>query len=299
MHIELASSLGHLSNASKDSFPEISRRLVEVADAIRMGRRVRPQVFRAYFLLVQALVAEDQHHAETLLQKIEAAPDRSASLKLTYFGASEADSLSLDLIDDGLRLAPITATEAADFQMLLDEGLDLLRQNLSELYGELRSIVHEVLLARAPSGDKMQFDGASHYQFWGLLMLNPKHHKTPLAIVEVLAHEASHSLLFGMTIEEPLVLNPDEELFTSPLRLDSRPMDGIYHATYVSARMAWAMEMLASSGCLSDDDHERAMAMAAVDRSNYAKGLGVIDQHGDLSATGKTILDDARAWIGH
>jgi hypothetical protein len=48
--------------------------------------------------------------------------------------------------------------------------------------------------------------------------LNPSYHHTPLDIAEVLAHEAGHGLLSGLTIDEPLVLNDDDELFVSPLR---------------------------------------------------------------------------------
>jgi len=297
MHDELANSLAHLAEASEAALPEVSKRLGAVAQAVRAGRRVRPQVFRAYFLLVQALVDEDQSRIDRLVQVIEDTEDRAESLKRTYFGKPDADQLCLDLIGDGMRMAPISAEQAEAFFTLLDEGFALAKEGLPDLHDEVRAIVHEILLARAPSGDKMEFDGASHYQFWGLLMLNPKHHKTPLAVVEVLAHEASHSLLFGMTIEEPLVLNPDSELFESPLRLDPRPMDGIYHATYVSARMAWAMETLAESGCLSTEDRQRALEMAAQDRQNYEKGLSVVDAHGRLSDTGRIILDDARAWI--
>ena len=297
MHSELGNSLAHLADASAQALPEISQRLEAVAGALLSGRRVRPQAFRAYYLLVQALVAEDHQKIERFLGVIERPEDRATELRLTYFGKPDADNLCLDLIDDGFRMAPISEAQADEFSVLLEQGFALAQEGIPEMHDELRAIVHEVLLARAPTDDKMEFDGASHYQFWGLLMLNPKHHRTPLAVVEVLAHEASHSLLFGMTIEEPLVLNPDEELYKSPLRVDPRPMDGIYHATYVSARMAWAMEAMAASGCLDAGDRAMALEMAAKDRSNYKQGLGVIDEHGRLSDTGKTILDAARDWI--
>ena len=297
MHRELANSFEHLAEASARAMPEISQRLNAVAQALHGGCRVRPQAFRAYYLLVQALVAEDQVETDRLLSVIETTEDRAAELRLTYFGKPDADNLCLDLIEDGFRMAPISELQAEEFALLLEQGVALAKEGIPEMHDELRAIVHEVLLARAPMGDKMEFDGASHYQFWGLLMLNPKHHRTPLAVVEVLAHEASHSLLFGMTIEEPLVLNPDDELYKSPLRQDPRPMDGIYHATYVSARMAWAMEAMAASGCLGAEEKAKALEMAATDRRNYEQGLSVIDEHGRLSDTGKTILDAGREWI--
>lgn len=297
MHDELAVSLAHLAEASTPADASLGERLADLAAAIRGGRRVPPLAFRTYFKLVQELVAEDLGAAAASVAAIEALGERTPTRRLTWFGTPDGDRPSLELIGDGMRIAPITEAEAKAFGALLDEGFDLMRQGLPELYGELSAIVHEVLLARAPQGDKMEFDGASHYQFWGLLMLNPKHHKTPLAVVEVLAHEASHSLLFGLTIEEPLVFNPDDELFPSPLRIDPRPMDGIYHATYVSARMCWAMENLAETGLLSVTDAEHAREAARKDRENWEKGLSVVDAHGRLSATGARVLDSARAWM--
>ena len=76
-----------------------------------------------------------------------------------------------------------------------------------------------------------------------------------------------------------------------------RPMDGIYHATFVSARMCWAMENLVASGLLSDADSKRATEAARKDRENYEKGLSVIDASGHLSGTGARIMDSARAWM--
>ncbi|MGJ8605632.1 MAG: aKG-HExxH-type peptide beta-hydroxylase [Marivita sp.] len=297
MHTELAASLHHLAEAVQTTDGKLSDSLGDFASNINAGRFVRPSVFRHYFQLVTSLSSGDIDATKALISKMNATPPRNAHRTITHFGHPDADQISLELISDGMRLAPISDTLAQDFGTLLEAGFDLMQNALPELYGEITAIVHEILLGGAPHGDSVEFDGASHYQFWGLLILNPKHHNTPLEIVEVLAHEASHSLLFGLTVDEPLVLNPNEDLFASPLRQDLRPMDGIYHATYVSARMCWAMETLAASGHLSVTDHETALKAAQADRDNYKKGLSVIDAHGELSATGQRILDKTRAWM--
>ncbi len=205
--------------------------------------------------------------------------------------------LRLRMGEEAERFAPITSETSEIFAALVTEALAMLETGLPDLAGEIRSIVHEMLFAQAPEGAVTEFDGASHYQFWGLLLLNPRHHRTPLAVAEVLAHEAGHSLLFGLTVDEPLVTNPDTELYPSPLRRDPRPMDGIYHATFVSARMAWAMEGLAESGALDRRERERALAAAAVDRANFAKGIGVVDAHASLSRTGRAVIEAARDWV--
>jgi HEXXH motif-containing protein len=224
---------------------------------------------------------------------------RGAAITVGHVGAADRIErvLRLRMGEEAEQFAPVTAAMADDFAARVDVGFALLDRGLPDLAGEIRAIVHELLFAQAPAGAAIEFDGASHYQFWGLLLLNPRFHPTPLAVAEVLAHEAGHSLLFGMTIDEPLVTNPDTELYPSPLRLDPRPMDGIFHATFVSARMAWAMEELAASGVLDRDERERALAAAAVDRANFAKGMGVVDAHGALSETGRAVIEAARDWV--
>jgi HEXXH motif-containing protein len=103
---------------------------------------------------------------------------------------------------------------------------------------EIRALVSEIVLASG-SMDKnsMTFDGASSFMLWGGILLNAERKGGALEMAQMLAHESSHGLLYGMAVEEPLVLNGDEERYPAPLRKDSRPMEGIYHATYVSARM--------------------------------------------------------------
>ena len=258
------------------------------------GRKVPPLVFRMYYRLVQALLDEDEPRAEFAVARMEALGARGAARSFMRFGDPDADQVCMELLGDGFRMAPIDAEEAKAFVELCKDGFDLMRKTLPSIYSDVDAVVREVLLARAPKGDKMEFDGASHYQFWGLLLLNPKHHKTPLAVVEVLAHEASHSLLFGLTQNEPLVHNPDDERFASPLRKDPRPMDGIYHAAFVSARMWWAMDQISRSDLLTSEQKDQAKTAAETDRANWEAGLSVIDAHAQLSATGERILNDAR-----
>jgi len=297
IHFELGASLGHLADALVPISEDMSASLLEVAHQLENNARVPPIVFRRYYQLVEALLEQDQKSAEALLDSIKNSKPRPQRLSITHYGHPHADQVCLDLTQEGLRIAPISEESAAGFEEQLRLALSLMEEALPQLHAEITAIVHEIILVQEPPGDKFEFHGASHYQFWGLLLLNPKHHRAPLEIIEVLAHEASHSLLFGLTIAEPLVRNPDTDLFTSPLRLDKRPMDGIYHATYVSARMCWAMEAIASSDKLSADERLQALNLAKIDRENYEAGLDVILKHADLTDSGTRILSRAREWM--
>ena len=300
MHAELASSLSHIAEALAGAGQPAAVTLTLAAEALDAGQRVSPEVFARYFQIGErALSGETQGleaEADALLSAI-----RDGRRPFTVEARGHAGTLDA-LLDarmgtEAASFAAVPPETAAEFATRLHEGLALMEAALPELHAEVTTIVRTVLCATAPEGAKVQFDGASHYQFWGLLLLNPAFHQTRLAMVEVLAHESAHSLLFGLTVEEPLVLNPDDDLFPSPLRADPRPMDGIYHATFVSARMAWAMESLAASGKLTPEEETAAHEAAASDRRNFAAGLSVIDANGDLSETGAEIMAGARGWI--
>src|SRR6185437_8666871 len=104
----------------------------------------------------------------------------------------------------------------------------------------------------------MTFDGASSFMLWGAIILNADRGDGPIGMAQMLAHESAHNLLFGFSADEALVENGPDELFSSPLRKDPRPMDGIYHATFVTARMYRVVYQLLHSGILDDAAKEKA-----------------------------------------
>ena len=301
MHGELALSLAHLSDACTSEAPDITRKLARPRALLAAGEVLPPRAFGLYFHLASSLFEGNEAAAHWAAAQLDAIEPRTGGLRMRGWGGAESADLEAVLalrMGDGVRqFAPISEATAQHFAALVTEGLTLLQLATPELHGEITGLLSEMLFAQAPAGAAMEFDGASHYQFWGLLLLNPSHHHTPLAIAEVLAHEAGHSLLFGLTIDEPLVRNDDDELFVSPLRPDPRPMDGLYHATFVSARMAWAMEALADSGLLTSAEQQHARAEAAKDRENFSKGWHTVMQHGRLSATGTQIIENAHRWV--
>src|SRR5690606_33877017 len=105
-----------------------------------------------------------------------------------------------------------------------------------------------------------------------------------------------HTLLFGLSVDEKLVENPDSERFSSPFRLDPRPMDGIYHATFVAARMHYATEAFVRHPL---GQAQSAAVKAALEQGqrSFRDGLGTVEAHGRLSATGRGILAEARRYM--
>lgn len=304
MHRELGLSLEHVCDVSRGiiEFDEVAAQVLiaRLLDGVSFG----PSVFARYYELVEAIYSDQFAEAETLLcELVESSPEAS-SLRVLDLGSEELGvenarynrmMNSDDTIDVGFR-SPAPDVAFA-FRERLSMGFDLLDCALPELSGEIRAIVRQVVIAGGDSSKKYQFDGGSHYQLWGALFLNGAFHPDKVAVVEVLAHECAHSLLFGFCTDEALVMNDHEELFASPLRVDKRPMDGIYHATFVSARMHWAMSQLAHHDALSAEEKARARSAATVDMVNFNAGYQVIREHGRLTGVGHGLMASAKDYM--
>jgi hypothetical protein len=70
--------------------------------------------------------------------------------------------------------------------------------------------------------------------------------------IEHIVHEVSHLRLHTMFFQEKFVLNTDDERkFRAPIRDDLRPMFGIFHGTFVLARMIRVFKKLSFKGYAS------------------------------------------------
>jgi HEXXH motif-containing protein len=132
---------------------------------------------------------------------------------------------------------------------------------------------------------------------WGAIIINANQRSGELAMVQMLAHESSHNLLFGFSADESLVENSPEELFPSPLRKDPRPMDGIYHATFVVARMHRAVKGLIDGGILSAAQKEIAEKELADNERLFSSGIETVDRFAKLTRLGRAVMDGAKAYM--
>lgn len=301
MHGELAASLAYLQERLEAESGEVPwldpSRLEPPQRLVREGQRLAPLTFVAYYGLTTALMAGDEMSARRALQQLEQAqpaPAHQVHRPLRSPEACERSARYIELLSgpstDDIGLKPLTAERAETFEGRFERGMALMRTAFPELAGEVEAI------GKDPART-MQMDGASHYQLWGALFLNADFHHTDAAMMEVIAHESSHSLLFGLCTQEPLVDNDDEPVFASPLRTDRRPMDGIYHATFVSARMHLAMSRLLESGLLDEDGHAATIAALEADRVNFASGDAVIREYGVLTELGREVMEGARQYM--
>jgi HEXXH motif-containing protein len=166
------------------------------------------------------------------------------------------------------------------------------------LAGEIRGLLREIILAAGTQDPKaMTFDGVSSFMLWGAIILNANRREGELSMVQKLAHESAHNLLFGFSADGSLVENDDDELFSSPLRPDPRPMDGIYHATFVTARMHRVIKRLVESGVLSAAQKESARKELDDNARLFQNGIATVNQQGKLTSLGKVVMQGASDYM--
>lgn len=301
MHSELGRSLRLVTQACAKRLPLNYEALEQLCATLEKGTTHAPTAFAHYYDAVTALLQEDEERATVFLEQLAQEKPRPPAQTVGPLdddarGRCYRERMDADM-RSGLSLHIPAPETTRSFIDRYKHAMSLLEQATPELAGEIHSIVHEVVGVAGGPSDQGEFHGGSHYQLWGALFLNAGLHTNRIEMAEVLAHESAHSLLFGFCTHEPLTLNEDSQLFESPLRAEPRPMDGIYHATYVSARMHWAMNQLLESELLSDEERGLAYAARDRDRDNFEAGYQVVNAHGVLTDLGRNLMSNARAYI--
>ena len=266
-------------------------------------RRQMPDVYARYFMIVFALKAGRVAEACGLLRDLAARSRRAPSFEvrpLTRDAMGDDAMLYARLLQGGAADRLFAAPDGAswsDLDTRVPRALTLLDKASSALATEVRGLIVEVVGA-VPGGPR-SFGSASSLTLWGAAVINLHKHRTMLDLIDGLVHEAAHTLLFGYAIEQPLVTNAADEGFSSPLRADPRPMDGVFHATFVCARLhlLYSHLMEADLGALCD---ERLVAeRRTMLKGKFDDGAGTIARHGRLTDLGEEILQASHDYMRH
>jgi HEXXH motif-containing protein len=188
-----------------------------------------------------------------------------------------------------------TPEELSRCEQQIAAGLALLQDSDPEFSGELRDLLRDIVLASPASSDD-GFNGASTFFFWGGALLNAATNRRPISVVDLLVHESSHVLLFGLSADGPLTLNSGHERYASPVRTDKRPIDGIFHACFVTTRVHLALSRLLQSGTLSPDDANHAVQRRNTNGNAAREAAALLEEHAVLTERGEQILAELRLY---
>ena len=304
MRLALADSLEHIAEQASGKLPFDFSALSPLIADMRSGARYPSSTFAIYAEIVLSICNDELDLTVSLLHELT----QEEPLAQRFRVLSIDDPAHINNTDRYLRsmnndphikfhMGPPPLDLATRFKQRVMSAYELLTSAVPGLAEEFDELVSDLIMVVGDDKAKYQFDGGSSYLLWGALFLNATSHETEVAMVEVMAHESAHILLYACAADEALVNNPDEELFASPLRVDPRPMDGIYHATFVSARMHWALAELIRSGRLDDAALAAAHKAQHENVSNFWAGHDVVARHGQLTGTGSQVMQTAFSYM--
>jgi HEXXH motif-containing protein len=278
----------------------------QLAAHLEVGGSLRPEAYGDYFALVRAVLSESEQDLSQLLRSISLsarlfdAPIAIRMLGFSEFGRSGTRQAREHFASSSLWLTQLGAVpECAHVRTRrkLLTSLALIKARAPNAWKDVSRITTEIIAAYGVSRGIMTFDGCSSLERFGSILVNMRRRRTPLILAETLVHESAHSLLFALSCNDHRVLNPSTELHKSPLRIDPRPLDGIYHAVFVLARMHGFVAEVALHPETSDSTRDEARKVMAERRVNFLDGYSVLAQHAGLTEIGKELLDDAFARV--
>jgi len=300
MRRQLKDSLSHVFEQSAEILA-LSRTQCDKFLAQLECKPVSPLAFSLYCDLVIAIENNELDHAGKLAGELISLPEHPGGPKIFELADPKKNSTArryTRFVDTDPEmpfeiLAP--SREAAEnCRRQINSAFALMDAGDPALALEIRALLREIILAAgAIQTGGYTFDGASSFMLWGAIILNAARAREELTMVQMLAHESAHNLLFGMALDEPLLHNSPDERYKSPLRDDPRPLEGIYHATFVSARMHRALKTLLESKTLSPGQEKMARKDLEADARRFNEGFEVVQRHGKLTEIGRIIIRNA------
>ena len=215
------------------------------------------------------------------------------------------DSLALALVDNN----PLAMSEAhpdkqgnaldlggkqaSEWTDTLGRGLDIIGQYMPDLRGEIDLYLHQIV----PVGyhDRVHLS-ASYQEVIGTVYMTL--HPQLMTMVEATIHEFQHNKLHAQLELDPLLHNAFHPLYSSPVRPDPRPLQGVLlavHAFLPVARLYQLMRAANHEGTRSHD-FERRYAQIVAGNHEAAK---VLLEHGQPTEVGRGLLDEIGRWDAH
>lgn len=280
---------------------------LDIASALREIRahRTQPGIFGRYYEMVFAIRGGHYAQAEALLHELVSGASIVPASPPTILPFSER-ALGADMERYGRLLdfgsdQPISITPPAKerwtvFQRSVRSALDIIERVDGELAKELQGLIVQIIGATSAEAG---FGGASSFMLWGAIFLNADKFQNDVDLLGGLVHEAAHQLLFALSCDEPFITNPLDERFVSPLRSDLRPMDGVFHATFVCARMHYIYWRLKRTGrdLISRSEFGGLDERLRRHRLSFDDGNETIRRHGRLTSLGERVLGSASTYM--
>lgn len=300
----LAESLGYIFRQFGEHLDIGVDQLNGALEQIRAHRQ-DPGVFARYYDVVGAIDDARFEDARSLIseiiEKAQIEPQYSVIAYREKQLGSDFERFPRLLFSEFTHASPMAAPDDALFQSscdLIGSGMEIVSCIDPQVHAEIEALVSRIYVAAQRYGNASRpFGGVTSFMIWGGLFVNATVHQKLWQMVHFLVHEGTHCWLFGVDQNDPLVKNDPRERFTSPLRTDPRPMDGIYHATIVCGRLALFSRNWADSSEIDKEARNETLPLIPILERQFKEGMSVINRDAELSDIGRQLIENISAEV--
>jgi hypothetical protein len=184
---------------------------------------------------------------------------------------------------------PILNPAFKDVVQTVYEVLDLIKEADTDFYKEFETLVTRIKIFNGKG-----LSGSSSASVFGVIYTNlpPKNENSIVHFAEHIIHEASHLSLEVLHGFDTLITNNPSDTYKSPIRTDPRPMIGVFHATFVLARLIRLFKRLKqqSGSNIYDEKLEKFIFQ-------FDEGFDTISKHALFTLNGRNIFDSLQITV--
>lgn len=180
------------------------------------------------------------------------------------------------------------ARPTSEWIAALADALELIARYMPELRGEIDLYLHTLV----PVGwDEHQHLSASYQEVIGTVYMTL--HPQRMTMVEAIIHEFQHNKLHALLELDPLLHNAFAPLYSSPVRPDPRPLQGVLLAVHAFQPVARLYQRMRDAGHPGTEQPDFVRRYAQIMKGNH-EGASVLLEHGQPTAIGQGLLDEIR-----
>ncbi|PSU18413.1 hypothetical protein CTM97_21350 [Photobacterium phosphoreum] len=173
----------------------------------------------------------------------------------------------------------------------INSALLILKKNCPFAYNEIITYIDEIYLTSKKDDCEQFMRSGTNFYMWGLIMLYANRVNTDIYYVEHLIHECGHTALNVIHAEDKLVTNDPQQTYSAPLRFDSRPMVGLYHAFFILSRICDAFSNIQRLGYVSAQQLEEVGTRYTIAKEKMFETHNIILNNAEFTAKGKEIFN--------
>ncbi|OJW51070.1 MAG: hypothetical protein BGO67_12115 [Alphaproteobacteria bacterium 41-28] len=180
---------------------------------------------------------------------------------------------------------PLSSEHFQQVQESLQRGFGILQRSFSDFFKESQELISEVLIMNSEG-----LKAGSSFDLFGMIYASYLYKwKKVSEILDLITHEQAHLYVYLLNKDDPLVLNP-KEFHESPLRKEKRPLMGIYHATFVLARIYHVLTKALALNEIPKEEKDYCKELQDYYQKRCKVGLEILQTHAKMTPLGEGLI---------